>query len=114
MDFKFMAHVGDIKWGQVPCYESSFRDVAEMFTHPSNAINYDPKDCFFVPGDNEFQDCQSKTDAWGWWMQCEAQPTYPGNLCLDRASSLTQHSPQYRFWQWRRPKYTWILHVIGS
>ena len=98
MDFKFMAHVGDIKWGQVPCYESSFRDVAEMFTHPSNAINYDPKDCLFVPGDNEFQDCQSKTDAWGWWMKCEAQPSYPGNLCLDMVSSLTQHSPQYRFW----------------
>jgi len=50
-----MAHVGDIKWGNSPCYESSYSDIAEIFTHPSNALNYDPRDSFFVPGDNEFQ-----------------------------------------------------------
>ena len=55
MDFKFMVHVGDIKWGKTKCYESSFSDVAEIFTHSSNARNYDVRDVFFVPGDNEFQ-----------------------------------------------------------
>mmetsp|Transcript_13903 Transcript_13903/g.30314 ORF Transcript_13903/g.30314 Transcript_13903/m.30314 type:complete len:259 (+) Transcript_13903:275-1051(+) len=69
MDFKFMAHVGDLKWGKTPCYESSYSDVAEIFTHPSNSLNYDARDCFYVPGDNEFQDCQDVKQAWRWWMQ---------------------------------------------
>eukprot|EP00578_Thalassiosira_sp_NH16_P000352 CAMPEP_0181138278 /NCGR_PEP_ID=MMETSP1071-20121207/34160_1 /TAXON_ID=35127 /ORGANISM="Thalassiosira sp., Strain NH16" /LENGTH=367 /DNA_ID=CAMNT_0023225101 /DNA_START=46 /DNA_END=1145 /DNA_ORIENTATION=- len=69
MGFKFMAHVGDIKWGKTLCYESSFSDISEIFTHPSNALNYDARDCFFVPGDNEFQDCQDVDQAWRWWMQ---------------------------------------------
>ncbi|KAL3806329.1 hypothetical protein ACHAXA_008798, partial [Cyclostephanos tholiformis] len=69
MDFKFMVHLGDIKSGQTPCYESSFGDVSEIFSDVRNAINYDPRDCFFVPGDNEFQDCQDKDQAWTWWMK---------------------------------------------
>ena len=71
MDFKFMAHVGDIKWGKTSCYKSSFSDVAEIFSHPSNALNYDTRDCFFVPGDNEWVDCQDPDQAWRWWMQCK-------------------------------------------
>ncbi|KAL9187702.1 hypothetical protein ACHAXT_006080 [Thalassiosira profunda] len=69
MDFKFMAHVGDIKWGRSPCYESSFRDIAEMFSHPTNALAYDTRDCLFVQGDNEWMDCQDPDQAWRWWMQ---------------------------------------------
>ena len=69
MDFKFMAHVGDIKYGKSPCYESSFKDITEIFSHPSNALNYDTRDCFFVPGDNEYNDCQDIDQAWQWWMQ---------------------------------------------
>ncbi|KAL7552571.1 hypothetical protein ACHAWF_015814, partial [Thalassiosira exigua] len=45
MDFKFMVHVGDLKWGKSPCYESSFSDIAEMFAHPSNAMGYNTRDC---------------------------------------------------------------------
>lgn len=71
MDFKFMVHVGDIKYGQTSCYESSFKDVADIFSHETNAINYDLRDCFFVPGDNEFQDCQDKHQAHRWWMKCK-------------------------------------------
>ena len=71
MGFKFMAHIGDIKQGTTSCSESSFSDIAEMFSHPTNAIHYDAEDCFFVPGDNEFQDCQDRTQAWRWWMKCK-------------------------------------------
>ena len=71
MGFKFMAHIGDIKQGTTSCSESSFSDIAEMFSHPTNAIHYDTEDCFFVPGDNEFQDCQDRTQAWRWWMKCK-------------------------------------------
>jgi hypothetical protein len=74
MDFKFMVHVGDIKHGHTSCYESSFSDVADIFSHESNAINYDLRDCFFVPGDNEFQDCQDKHQAYRWWMKCKSSP----------------------------------------
>jgi hypothetical protein len=73
MGFKFMVHVGDLKHGQEPCQESSFLDVAEVFTHESNALNYDPRNCFFLPGDNEFQDCQNTTQAWVWWMKRESR-----------------------------------------
>ena len=71
MGFKFIAHVGDIKSGRTTCYESSFSDVAEIFTHNSNALNYDPRDVFFVPGDNEWVDCQDPDQAWRWWMKCK-------------------------------------------
>ncbi len=71
MGFKFMVHIGDFKQGTTSCYETSFSDIAEMFAHPTNAINYDTEDCFFVPGDNEFQDCQDRAQAWRWWMKCK-------------------------------------------
>lgn len=73
MGFKFMVHIGDIKQGTTSCYESSFSDIAEMFSHPTNAIGYDTEDCFFVPGDNEFQDCQDRAQAWRWWMKCKSR-----------------------------------------
>lgn len=45
MNFKFVVHVGDLKYGKVPCYESSFSDVAEIFSHPSNTLGWDKRDC---------------------------------------------------------------------
>lgn len=69
LNFKFLVHVGDIKSGQTQCSESSFSDVAEIFAHPRNALNYDTRDIMFVPGDNEFQDCQDVDQAWQWWMK---------------------------------------------
>ena len=74
MDFKFLAHVGDLKWGRTKCYPSSFKDVAEIISHSKNAKGYDTRDFFIVPGDNEFQDCQNQFtngSAWRWFMQCK-------------------------------------------
>jgi len=114
MGFEFMVHVGDLKHGHEPCYESSFLDVAEMFSHVSNALNYDPRNCFFVPGDNEFQDCQNRTKAWGWWMKRKSH--LPDEiLWTDSGSCLTINSSLlHRFREWRNPEQKWILHVIGS
>ena len=50
MDFKFLAHVGDLKWGKTKCYSSSFKDVAEIVSHSKNAKGYDTRDFFIVPG----------------------------------------------------------------
>jgi len=74
MDFKFLAHVGDLKWGATKCYQSSFKDVAEIVSHSKNAKGYDTRDFFIVPGDNEFQDCQDQFTnglAWKWFMKCK-------------------------------------------
>jgi len=74
MDFKFLAHVGDLKWGKTKCYPSSFKDVAEIISHSKNAKGYDTRDFFIVPGDNEFQDCKNQFtngSAWRWFMQCK-------------------------------------------
>ena len=91
MDFEFMVHVGDLKNGQEPCFESSFLDVAEMFSHVSNALNYDPRNCFFVPGDNEFQDCQNRTKAWGWWMKRKFHSLKPRRNPLDGQWQLSNN-----------------------
>jgi hypothetical protein len=91
MGFKFMVHVGDLKQGQEPCYESSFLDVAEMFSHVSNALNYDPRNCFFVPGDNEFQECQNRTKAWGWWMKRKSHSLKPRRNLLDGQWQLSNN-----------------------
>jgi len=50
IDFKFLAHVGDLKWGKTKCYASSFKDVAEIVSHSKNAKGYDTRDFFIVPG----------------------------------------------------------------
>lgn len=59
---EFMIHVGDIKWGKDECDEDSYSDVAEIFDHPSNKLNYNLEDCFFVVGDNEWTDCGKGLD----------------------------------------------------
>ena len=67
----FMVHVGDIKVssGAVPCNNRAYSDVASIFSHQSNAINYNPEDVFFVVGDNEWMDCWRPDDAWELWTE---------------------------------------------
>lgn len=64
MDFKFVVHVGDIKPGWEACTEDQYSDVAEIISHPSNALNYDVRDFFILPGDNEWSDCSDMNQAW--------------------------------------------------
>ena len=64
-----MVHVGDIKKGWESCDEERYTDIAEMFVHQDNALNYDARDCFFVPGDNEWSDCSDRDQAWKYWME---------------------------------------------
>jgi hypothetical protein len=46
--FNFIVHIGDIKDGWRPCDKSQYTDVAQIFTHPSNTLLYDPRDVFFL------------------------------------------------------------------
>jgi hypothetical protein len=46
--FNFIVHIGDIKDGWRPCDKSKYTDVAQIFTHPSNTLFYDPRDVFFL------------------------------------------------------------------
>lgn len=73
-----MVHIGDIKPGYEICTEERYSDVAEMFVHPSNALNYDPRDVLFLPGDNEWSDCYDVDLAWQWWSKFF--PSYYINL----------------------------------
>lgn len=66
--YKFIIHVGDIKSGPVTCVSTSYSDVAQIFSHSSNTLHYDPRDVFFIVGDNEWTDCASRTNGFMWWM----------------------------------------------
>jgi len=66
--YSFILHVGDIKSGQTSCTSESYSDVAQIFSHASNAVHYDPRDVFFIVGDNEWSDCSSLTTAFSRWM----------------------------------------------
>jgi hypothetical protein len=66
--YKFILHVGDIKSGQTACTSQSYSDVADIFTHASNTVYYDPRDVFFLVGDNEWSDCPSLPIAFMRWM----------------------------------------------
>jgi hypothetical protein len=46
--FKFIIHIGDIKPGYKQCRKSLYTNVAQIFTHPSNTLFYDPRDVFFL------------------------------------------------------------------
>ncbi|KAL3788689.1 hypothetical protein HJC23_001888 [Cyclotella cryptica] len=73
MDFRFIVHIGDIKPGDETCDSERYSDVAEIISHPDNAIGYDIRNFFMLPGDNEWSDCIDKAQAWRYWM------TYFGN-----------------------------------
>jgi len=68
-DFFFLVHVGDIKSGQTKnCEKEIYSDVAEIFAHPRNALHYDPRDFFFLIGDNDWNDCDDPDLALSHWM----------------------------------------------
>ena len=94
MDFKFLAHVGDLKWGATKCYQSSFKDVAEIVSHAKNAKGYDTRDFFIVPGDNEFQDCQDQFTnglAWKWFMKCKCWNSFDRLVLLTLYIAFVSH-----------------------
>jgi hypothetical protein len=64
MGFKFIVHVGDIKSGKDKCNEDRYKDIQEIIAHPYNAIGYDTRDWFMIPGDNEWSDCDDRVQAW--------------------------------------------------
>ena len=82
MNFTFITHVGDIKWGKTACTESSFSDIAEMVSHETNALGYDVRDFLIVPGDNEYQDCANLDEAWRYWMKCTCNILYHTTYCF--------------------------------
>jgi hypothetical protein len=66
--FKFIIHIGDIKPGYKQCRKSLYTNVAQIFTHPSNTLFYDPRDVFFLVGDNEWTDCEDPKVGMRHWM----------------------------------------------
>jgi len=68
-DFSFIVHVGDMKSGKTTnCVQEYYSDVADIFSHPNNALNYDTRDVFFLIGDNDWNDCNSPGTAYTYWM----------------------------------------------
>ncbi len=57
---QFVFHVGDIKSGDAPCDEDNYAVVAEYLKHLTVPV-------FIVPGDNEWNDCESPDQAWNFW-----------------------------------------------
>lgn len=59
---EFAIHLGDIKKGGEPCLEENYRRVAELFRTSKEPV-------FLVPGDNEWNDCESPDEAWKHWVR---------------------------------------------
>jgi hypothetical protein len=57
---EFLVHLGDIKSGGSSCSESWYRDMATSLRTLSVPA-------FIVPGDNEWNDCSSPSQAWAFW-----------------------------------------------
>lgn len=59
-DAEFVIHVGDIKGGATPCDEAVYVKVAGMLREATAPV-------FFIPGDNEWNDCTNPAEAWDFW-----------------------------------------------
>ena len=58
-----------MKSGQTrTCEPEMFSDVAEIFANERNALHYDTRDVFFLIGDNDWNDCNSPSQAFSYWM----------------------------------------------
>jgi hypothetical protein len=63
---RYAIHLGDIKGGykaetqKNPCTEDRYTHVADIFHELSMPV-------FFIPGDNEWNDCADPDVAWGFW-----------------------------------------------
>ncbi|MCH7727369.1 MAG: metallophosphoesterase, partial [Planctomycetes bacterium] len=59
-DAEFVVHVGDIKNGSTPCNEAVYKKVSGMLAKSKPPV-------FFIPGDNEWNDCKDPAQAWTFW-----------------------------------------------
>ncbi len=57
----FVIHLGDIKSGKSPCSEKPYTLIANIFQKSSSPV-------FFIPGDNEWNDCENLDSAWNFWL----------------------------------------------
>ncbi len=60
VEIDFAVHLGDIKRGSEPCREQIYHDVAATLLKSHRPM-------FFIPGDNEWNDCERPGDAWRSW-----------------------------------------------
>ncbi len=59
---RFLIHIGDFKSGSSSCGESVYQDVANMLKELAVPV-------YIVPGDNEWNDCSSPSQAWQYWTR---------------------------------------------
>lgn len=58
---KFVVHLGDIKPQDPTCAEKSYSIVSEVFLKSTSPV-------FFIPGDNDWNDCANPELAWKLWL----------------------------------------------
>jgi hypothetical protein len=58
----FFVHVGDIKSGSSSCVESHYSTAA-------NVLHGLAVPAYIIPGDNEWNDCSSPSQAWAFWVE---------------------------------------------
>ena len=82
----FVMHVGDIKKGVIACEPGVYKTVARILrsnTHPT----------FIIPGDNEWNDCQSPEEAWKLWEAnfSRFDEHWPSNLGVVRQTNRQEN-----------------------
>lgn len=56
----FLVHLGDIFGDTEACFEARYLAVADAFLDLAVPV-------YFVPGDNEWNDCANPAQGWAWW-----------------------------------------------
>jgi hypothetical protein len=56
----FLVHLGDIFGDTEACFEARYSAVADVFAGLAVPV-------YFVPGDNEWNDCADPAQGWTWW-----------------------------------------------
>jgi hypothetical protein len=96
----FVIHLGDIKGGykattqQNPCIQDYYVTVANIFHESSAPV-------FFIPGDNEWNDCEDPDQAWGlWWTHLHQFETFwPDAPVVERQAV-------------REENFAWVTHQV--
>ncbi len=101
---EFVVHVGDIKAGKDPCDEPVYQDVSSLLKQLTVPT-------FVVLGDNEYNDCDSPSQALGYW-----------NTYLLHFNENWTFTHQVNYQNERTENFSWVqnnvlfigLNIVGS
>ena len=96
----FVIHLGDIKGGykaatqENPCTEDYYIKAADIFHESTVPV-------LFIPGDNEWNDCEDPDEAWGFWWKH-----------LHQFEAFWPNAPVVERQALREENFAWVSHQV--